>query len=117
MRCGAPARTLSITRAVSSATSQGRWCMREPAGVEPGHVEQLGDQAAEPVGVGVDRGEHQLLLLVVEPVPPVEQRLDEALHAGQRRAQLVGDRGDQVGAVAVEAGAGPAGAQAAPRRR
>ena len=64
----------------------------------------------EPVGVGVHRGEHQLLLLVVEPVPRLRSACDEALHAGQRRAQLVGDGGDQVGAVAVEPG--PAAARA-----
>ena len=58
-----------------------------------------------------DGGEHQLLLLVVEPVPAVEQRLHEALHAGQRRAQLVGDGGDQVGALAVEPGPAAAGAE------
>ena len=57
---------------------------------------------AEPVGVGVDGREHQLALVVVELVPPVEQRLHEALDARQRGAQLVGDGGDQVGALAVE---------------
>ena len=48
--------------------------------------------------------EHQLLLLVVEPVPLAQQRRDEALHAGQRRAQLVRHRRHEVGAVAVEPG-------------
>ena len=84
----------------------------EPAGVDAGDVEQLGDQPAQPVGVGADRGEHQLLLVVVELVPPVQQRLHEALDPGQRRAQLVGDGGDQVGALAVEPGPAAAGAQA-----
>ena len=70
---------------------------REPAGVDAGHVEQLGDQPGQPVGVGVDRLEHQLLLVVVELVPLGQQRRDEALDAGQRRAQLVGDGRDQVG--------------------
>ena len=84
----------------------------EPAGVDPGHVEQLGDQPAEPVGVGVRRWSSiSLLLLVVELVPAVEQRLDEALDAGQRGAQLVGDGGDQVGALAVEPRPAAAGAE------
>ena len=87
---------------------------RQPAGVDAGHVEQLGDQPGQPVGVGVDRLEHHLLLVVVEPVPLGQQRRGEALDAGQRRAQLVGDGGDQVGALAVEPLAGPGGAQ---RRR
>ena len=82
----------------------------EPAGVEAGHVEELGDQPAEPVGVGVDGGQHQQLLLVVEPGPAAEHRLHEALHPGQRRPQLVGHRGDQVGALAVQAGSTAAGA-------
>ncbi len=55
--------------------------------------------------------EHQLLLVVVELVPRWAAACDEALDAGQRRAQLVGDGGDQVGALAVEPLAAAAGAQ------
>ena len=49
--------------------------------------------------------EHQLLLLVVEPLP-LQQGRGEALDAGQRRAQLVGDGRDQVGVAALGALAG-----------
>jgi hypothetical protein len=80
----------------------------EPPGVETRHVEELGDQPAEPVGVRVDGGQHQQLLLVVEPGPAAQHRLDETLDAGQRRPQLVGHGGDQVRAFAVEAGAAAA---------
>ncbi len=83
----------------------------QAAGVDPGDVQQLGDQPAQPVGVGVDRGEHQLLLLVVELVPAVQQRLHEPLDAGQRGPQLVGDGRHEVGAVPVQAGAAPTGAE------
>ena len=55
--------------------------------------------------------EHQLLLVVVEPVPAVQQRRDEALDAGQRRAELVGDGRHEVGALPVEPGPTPARAQ------
>ena len=41
----------------------------EATGLEPADVEQLGDQAGDPVGVVVDLLEHRLLLVVVEPVP------------------------------------------------
>ena len=63
----------------------------EPAGVDAADVEQLGDQPGDAVGVGVDRLEHDLLLVVVEAVPLGQQRRGEALDAGQRRAQLVRD--------------------------
>ena len=59
-----------------------------------------------------DRGEHQLLLLVVELVPAVEQGVGEALDAGQRRAQLVGDGRDQVGALRGRAGSAATAAEA-----
>ena len=74
---------------------------REPAGVDAGGVEQLGDEPAEPVGVGVDGLEHQLALVVGEPVPLGEQGRGEALDAGERRPQLVRHRGDEVGPFAV----------------
>jgi hypothetical protein len=56
----------------------------EPAGVDPGDVEQVGQQPDDPVGVGVDGGEHRLLLRVGQPVPLGEQRRGEALDRGQR---------------------------------
>ena len=61
--------------------------------------------------------EHQLLLLVVEPVPRLSSAWHEALDAGQRRAQLVGDGGDQVGALAVEPLAAARRAQRRPPTR
>ena len=73
-----------------------------PARLDPGHVEQLGDQPGHPVGVGVDRLQHHPLLVVGEPGPLGQQRGGEALHAGQRGAQLVGDGGDELGAAAFE---------------
>ena len=110
MSWGAPACTLVMIRSRRTRTSDAPAGQAEPAGVEAGHVEELGDQPAEPVGVGVDGGQHQQLLLVVEPGPAAEHRLDEALHAGQRRPQLVGHRGDQVGPLAVQAGPTATGA-------
>ncbi len=101
-RAGRPGRDRLDDPAGEQAGVAGPRVQLEPAGVDAGHVEELGDQPAQPVGVGGDRGEHQLLLLVVEPVPAVEQGLHEPLDAGQRRAQLVRDRGDQVGALPVQ---------------
>ena len=85
-------------------------------------VEQLGDQPGDPVGVGVDGLEHQPLLVVVEAVPLAQQGGGEALDAGQRRAQLVGDGGEQLGAARLGAAAALGVAQAdddgaAPARR
>ena len=102
----------STTRRTNTGRVGGPRVELQPAGVDPGHVEQLGDQPAEPVGVGADGGEHQLLLVVVELVPPIQQRLHESLDAGERRAQLVGDGGDQVGSLTVEPGTAAPRAQA-----
>src|ERR1700722_264326 len=74
----------------------------EPPGLDPGHVQQLGDEPGHPVGVGVDRLEHDPLLVVVEAVPLGQQRGGESLDAGQRGAQFVRHGGDQVGAAAVQ---------------
>ena len=41
----------------------------QPPGVDAGDVEQLGDQPGDAVGVGLDRLEHQALLVVGEAVP------------------------------------------------
>jgi hypothetical protein len=73
-----------------------------PASVDPGDVEELAEQAGDPVRVRVDRGQHGPLLLVGEPVPPGEQGPGEPLDAGQRRADLVGHRGDHVAADPIE---------------
>src|SRR5580692_7851729 len=73
-----------------------------PPGLDPGYVEQLGDQPGDPVRVGVDRLQHDALLVVGEPAPLVEQRGREALDAGQRRAQLVRDGRHELGAVAFQ---------------
>ena len=72
---------------------------REAAGLDAGGVEQLGDEAGHPVGVGLDRLEHEALLVVGEAVPVAQQRRGEPLDAGERRAQLVGDRRQQGGAL------------------
>ena len=68
-----------------------------PARLDAGHVQQLGDQPGDPVGVGVDGLQHDPLLVVGEPGPLGQQRRREPLHAGQRGPQLVRDGGDQVG--------------------
>ncbi|MEH3068594.1 MAG: hypothetical protein PGN15_11315 [Aeromicrobium erythreum] len=73
----------------------------QSTGVDAGRVEQLGDETAEPVGVGVDGLEHELALLLGEAVPLRQQGRGEPLDSCERRAQLVGDGGDEVGALAV----------------
>ena len=114
--CRGPPPTTTMPATCRVATRpRSTTCRRtvEPAGVDPGDVEQLGDQPGDPVGVGVDGLEHQPLLVVGEAVPLREQGRGEALHAGQRRAQLVGDGGDQLGPAALLAGP----AAGAPQRR
>jgi hypothetical protein len=75
-----------------------------PAGLDAGHVQQLGDEPGDPVGVGVDGLQHDPLLVVGEPGPLGQQRRRETLHAGQRGPQLMRDGGDQVGPAALQPG-------------
>ncbi|OLT30097.1 hypothetical protein BJF83_08980 [Nocardiopsis sp. CNR-923] len=78
----------------------------QASGLDPGDVEQVVDQARDAVGVGVDRLQHEQLLLVGEPFPFRQQGGGETLDAGQGRAEFVGDLRDEVGAAAVGAGGG-----------
>src|SRR5215470_14241774 len=41
----------------------------DPPCLDPRHVEQLGDQSSDPVGIGVDGLEHASLLVIGEPRP------------------------------------------------
>jgi len=58
----------------------------EPTRLEPADVEQLGDEARDAVGVVVHLLEHHPLLVVLQPVPPVEQERRVPLHRRQRAA-------------------------------
>jgi hypothetical protein len=71
----------------------------QPARLQPGDVEQFGDEAGDAVGVVLNLLEHRALLVVVEPIPPVEQQRGVALDRRERRAQLVGDGGDDLDAA------------------
>ena len=71
------------------------------AGFELGHVEQIGDEAVEPLGF-VDHGGEQLVLLrVVEAGAEIAQGGGGAEHGGQRRLQIMRDRGQQRAAQPV----------------
>ena len=67
------------------------------AAFEAGQVQQILDHLKEAIGI-VPRGEEQLGLLGIERADFfLQQQIDRHLHAGQRRFELVADRGDQVG--------------------
>ena len=68
---------------------------REPVGIELGEVEHVPDEPFQPdrlAGDDVEGGE--LCIAVVEE--PVADGVDVALDRGQRRAQLVGDRHEEL---------------------
>ncbi len=71
----------------------------ETAGLQAGDVEQLGDQAGDAVGVVLDLFEHRPLLVVVEPVPPVEEERGVPLDRRERRPQLMRDGRDDLDAA------------------
>ena len=56
----------------------------EAAGLDPRDVQELTDKPGDTVGVRVDRLQHELLLVVGEPVPLCQQGRGEALDARQR---------------------------------
>ena len=74
------------------------------AGLEPGHVEQIGDEAIQPLGFGEDGGEEVGAGFLVQVVGEVAQRPGRPDDGGERRAQVVGDRGEQRLAQAVGLG-------------
>ena len=66
------------------------------ARVEPRHVQERVDDRGQPVGLGGDVPEERPALVLAEEHVLPEQRLGEAVDGGQRRPQLVRDRGDEV---------------------
>ena len=87
-----PSRAARRGCASRSCRSTGAEPQAEVVGVETGDVEQLGDEPSQPVGVRLDRLDHESLLLIGEAVPAPEQAAREAGHRRQGRTQLVGDR-------------------------
>ena len=68
----------------------------ELPGLDPGEQEEVGDQKLEPDRVP-ERYGRELALRRIEVTPlALDQRLDVALDRGERRAQLVGDPGDEL---------------------
>ena len=74
------------------------------AGLELGHVEQVGDEAIEALGLVDDGGDQVGLGVVVERGAEVAQRPGRAQHGRERRLQVVRDRGEQGRAQAVRLG-------------
>ena len=73
----------------------------ERAGLEPRHVEEVGDEAVEPLGL-LDHGADQLSLLVFgQRSGEIAQGAGGTEYRSQRRLEVVGDRGQQRGAQPV----------------
>ena len=92
------------------ATSAAQRCARRPdhlrhlgrlqprlqrAGLEPGHVEQVADEAVQPLGLVLRRLQQLGPRLRVQRRIVAAQAGDGAEDRGQRRAQVVADRGQQ----------------------
>ena len=77
------------------------------AGGQPAHVEQVADQRVQPVGGLLDGGQQRGLdRAAVHCTSVCRSVLTLALIDGQRRAQVVADRGEQRGAHPVALGQG-----------
>ena len=68
---------------------------RHRPGFELGHVEQVGDEAVESLELVDDRGQQVRLFGVAELLPEIAQRSGRSQHRGERRLQVMGDRGKQ----------------------
>ncbi len=75
----------------------------EPTGINARNVEQLRNEAGDPIGIGVDGLQHQQTLLVVEAVPFVQQRCGKAFDARERRTQFVCHGRHQIRSIAFGA--------------
>ena len=73
---------------------------RHGAGLEAGEVEELGDEAAEPL----DLGEHRVERAGIGGGDAVDEVLERRLQRGERGAQLVAHVGDEVAPHAVGLG-------------
>ncbi len=95
MRCGIGARIRGLDGLSHNGGKLHRFQHEhELAGIDLGHEEQIADEAEQPVGVAVDDPEHPILLLVEPCVFPND--LEVAADRGERRAQLMRDRSDEV---------------------
>ncbi len=70
---------------------------RDRAGFQPGHVEQIGDEPVEPLGLVDDRGDQIRLRLLVQRVGHASKGPGRSEHGRKRRLEIVRDRGEQRG--------------------
>ena len=97
---------LAATASSASATENGPLLQRHRPGLEPGQLQQVADQR---VHRGDDRPPalEELALDIGVVDPAVEDQVEIARQAGQRRAQLVGHGRDEAGALGLGRRAGP----------
>jgi hypothetical protein len=81
---------LPITSARSVASVGG-----DRAGFEPRHVQKIGDETVEALGFVLDRADQFVLRRVVETLAIGPEAGRRTQDRGQRRAQIVRDRGEQ----------------------
>ena len=116
-RSAGASRPRSATGATSSIVIGAQERLQR-AGVQAAHVEQVADQPVEPVGVLLDGGEQRLFVGLGPGHVGLAQAADAGLDRGQRRAQVVADRGEQRGphpvALGQRLGLGGLGAQPFP---
>ena len=62
---------------------------------DPCRIHKHPQDLVHPIGVMHDAAQHQLSLVVIELRPTLLQGVPEALHRRERRADIVGGRGDQ----------------------
>ena len=67
-------------------------------------LHELAHETSELVGVRRRAGQQLASPLVGKPLPVQQHRVDEALHRGERRAQLVGHEGEELALLLIRLG-------------
>ena len=67
-----------------------------------GRLDEVGDDAAEMAGLAFDHRDQVVPVFLAEALPVLGQQLGVSLDGGERGAQFVGDRGDQVVALLLD---------------
>ena len=81
---------------------QGDGTKLQRAGLNPGHVEEVGDEPGQPIRLQLDQFEQLVPVGRIELAPDLPQARNGRLDGGQRRPQIMGGRSHESAAPAID---------------